>query len=229
MALKNGWTDARRERQKILIRATKPWTRSTGPASSRGKARSSQNAVKHGFRGAAWTAFMRALARQRLDVRLYLAHRAAVRDGLNIFVLDTAVRPEKGPGNAAPTPSLYDSPRHCVKYGALPSNTGDITRFPPRRRHRQASKRARLPPRPGAIGYPACSSRPYTHSGISGGRYPSSSDRPSYSCSARRRSGLALRDSWGFPFSYAALPTHARRRRSTMAFMPLTIIKADKR
>ena len=46
----NGWTEARRERQSELIQNWKPWTKSTGPRTSAGKAKSSQNAFKGGLR-----------------------------------------------------------------------------------------------------------------------------------------------------------------------------------
>ncbi len=39
----NGWTPERRARQAALIRAWKPWERSTGPRTTDGKARSSAN------------------------------------------------------------------------------------------------------------------------------------------------------------------------------------------
>jgi len=46
----NGWTPERRKRQAQLIQQWKPWQRSTGAKTEEGKARSSQNALKHGFR-----------------------------------------------------------------------------------------------------------------------------------------------------------------------------------
>lgn len=44
----NGWTAERKARQSELIRNWKPWERSTGPKTSGGKMRSSQNALLHG-------------------------------------------------------------------------------------------------------------------------------------------------------------------------------------
>ncbi len=44
----NGWTPERRARQAELIRAWKPWERSTGPRSEAGK----QVSAQRGFRGA---------------------------------------------------------------------------------------------------------------------------------------------------------------------------------
>lgn len=42
------WTDEQRAAAAERIRASKPWEKSTGPRTSRGKKKSSQNAVKHG-------------------------------------------------------------------------------------------------------------------------------------------------------------------------------------
>src|SRR5262245_18683106 len=44
-----GWTPARRARQSALIRGWQPWRRSTGPRTQAGKARTAQNARRHGF------------------------------------------------------------------------------------------------------------------------------------------------------------------------------------
>ena len=48
--LTDGWTQERRERQSRLIQAWQPWTKSTGPRTAEGKAKSSQNAFKSGSR-----------------------------------------------------------------------------------------------------------------------------------------------------------------------------------
>lgn len=44
MGTKSAWTPERRARQAELIRAAKPWEKSTGPRTDAGKAKSSQNA-----------------------------------------------------------------------------------------------------------------------------------------------------------------------------------------
>lgn len=46
----NGWTPKRRMQQSTKIREWKPWIKSTGPTTHKGKARSSQNAYKHGYK-----------------------------------------------------------------------------------------------------------------------------------------------------------------------------------
>lgn len=46
----NGWTSERRARQAELIRAWKPWERSTGPRTPEGKARVRHNGFKGGAR-----------------------------------------------------------------------------------------------------------------------------------------------------------------------------------
>ena len=45
MGTASAWNFARRARQADIIRRTKPWTRSTGPRTAAGKAKSSMNAV----------------------------------------------------------------------------------------------------------------------------------------------------------------------------------------
>ena len=47
----NGWTRERRARQSEAIRHWQPWTRSTGPRTLEGKARSSRNRYQGDTRG----------------------------------------------------------------------------------------------------------------------------------------------------------------------------------
>ena len=51
MAARN-WTKEQKQKQSQLIQKWKPWKSSTGAKTPTGKARSSQNALKHGFRSA---------------------------------------------------------------------------------------------------------------------------------------------------------------------------------
>jgi len=44
------WTQAQREKQSKLIHAWKPWEKSTGPVTERGKALASKNAVNYSLR-----------------------------------------------------------------------------------------------------------------------------------------------------------------------------------
>ena len=48
------WTPEQKSVQAEAIKRWKPWERSTGPVSENGKAAASQNALKHGMRGAEW-------------------------------------------------------------------------------------------------------------------------------------------------------------------------------
>jgi nicotinamidase-related amidase len=69
----SGWSPERRARQSAMMRAAQIWTKSTGPKTKKGKARSSLNATKHGHRGREWRHFYALLARQRVYVRNVLA------------------------------------------------------------------------------------------------------------------------------------------------------------
>jgi hypothetical protein len=48
--MSNGWTSERRARQAALIVNWKPWERSCGPKTERGKVASARNARRHGMR-----------------------------------------------------------------------------------------------------------------------------------------------------------------------------------
>jgi hypothetical protein len=56
-----GWDERRKKRQAANARRRRPWRASTGPKTPDGKARASQNNLKHGFQGKAGDAFRRAL------------------------------------------------------------------------------------------------------------------------------------------------------------------------
>lgn len=56
----NGWTPERRARQAELIKAWRPWERSTGPRTAEGKTRAALNAYK-GAKRDETRALMRAL------------------------------------------------------------------------------------------------------------------------------------------------------------------------
>ena len=56
-----GWTEERRRKQAETIRKNKPWLKSTGPKTQKGKDTSSLNALKHGDNSAAMSAYKAAL------------------------------------------------------------------------------------------------------------------------------------------------------------------------
>jgi hypothetical protein len=53
-ASKAAWSAERRAKQADLMRRNQPWSKSTGPKTKTGKARSAANAKKHGFRSQAF-------------------------------------------------------------------------------------------------------------------------------------------------------------------------------
>ena len=65
----NGWTPERRQRQAELIRAWRPWERSTGPVSEEGKKRSAGNSTKHGARSARWKSLRREMREAERECR----------------------------------------------------------------------------------------------------------------------------------------------------------------
>ena len=50
--MSEAWTPERRARQAAMIRTWQPWTRSTGPRTPAGKAKTARNAWKGGYRQA---------------------------------------------------------------------------------------------------------------------------------------------------------------------------------
>jgi len=89
-----GWPAARRARQALRIRQSKPWVRSTGPKTAQGKAASAINARTHGMRSAASLAEFRRvrrylrLCRERTDlVAAYLRGRVAIADVKSSFAV----------------------------------------------------------------------------------------------------------------------------------------------
>jgi hypothetical protein len=63
---RNGWTAERRVRQAQNIRRWQPWTRSTGPRTTAGKARTRYNGCKHNMRSQAVQRLRMALKQQRI-------------------------------------------------------------------------------------------------------------------------------------------------------------------
>ena len=72
---KRRWTAEQRKQQALRISSYKPWLTSTGPRTSEGKRKSSQNAYKHGLRGASIKAVYRYLAASRLLINTLVRKR----------------------------------------------------------------------------------------------------------------------------------------------------------
>jgi len=70
-----GWPPSRRKKQAARIRKARPCAKATGPKTQAGKARSSQNARKHGLRSAAMADVCRLMRLQRAYVKAYVAYR----------------------------------------------------------------------------------------------------------------------------------------------------------
>jgi len=73
---KSGWTPERRARQSMRIKIWAPWTRSTGPKTAAGKAKSARNAYKNGGHKAAMRMLNEALtAQNRCRLTILKIHR----------------------------------------------------------------------------------------------------------------------------------------------------------
>lgn len=71
---KSGWSDARRAKHAALMRRWQPWTKSTGPKTAEGKARSAQNSYKHGNRTIERRRFRSMIAAQKRLHTLAISH-----------------------------------------------------------------------------------------------------------------------------------------------------------
>lgn len=93
----HGWTQERRDRQACLIRGWQPWTQSTGPKSAEGKARASQNSLKHGGRTASAIELHRELSELLRDLEspFEVPAAACASSGWSKFAQGTSLAPSK--------------------------------------------------------------------------------------------------------------------------------------
>ncbi len=59
------WTEEDRKKQSEMMRKNKPWTKSTGPKTQKGKDKAAQNAYKHGMRSRDYDEICRLLRAQK--------------------------------------------------------------------------------------------------------------------------------------------------------------------
>jgi hypothetical protein len=72
--MNNGWTAERRARQRAMIQQWRPWEKSTGPRTDKGKAKAAGNSLKHGGRSLEWRETLRRM-RDLLRQQRELLHR----------------------------------------------------------------------------------------------------------------------------------------------------------
>ncbi len=90
MAARN-WTEEQKQRQSQLIQKWKPWKSSTGAKSPEGKVRSSQNALKHGFRSAKVIANQKEVNQSFRQLEQILKDISKATESLNLEELSAAL------------------------------------------------------------------------------------------------------------------------------------------
>ena len=90
MAARN-WTEEQKQRQSPLIQKWKPWKSSTGAKSPEGKVRSSQNALKHGFRSAKVIANQKEVNQSFRQLEQILKDISKATESLNLEELSAAL------------------------------------------------------------------------------------------------------------------------------------------
>ncbi len=107
----SSWTPERRAKHSALIRRLAPWTKSTGPRTIAGKAKSSMNALKHGQYCRQAYEF-RAALRRKMAYFQFLCHR---QDELRLFQRNELLKDRKNTGKIS-----KNSRRHHMIYGRFP-------------------------------------------------------------------------------------------------------------
>lgn len=119
-----GWTEERRKKAAESIRKTKPWEKSTGPRTAKGKIASSKNAFKHGLYGRDAKEIIRLLQANREFVKgaLNLARSSFIRNELIKNLMKTKAAP--------PTPFVFEERTDICGFAASPVNDKLKTMIP---------------------------------------------------------------------------------------------------
>jgi hypothetical protein len=68
------WSEERRQKQREIINRNKPWEKSTGPRTRKGKARASLNAIKNGLHSRSGREIRKLLFHNREFLKAYREH-----------------------------------------------------------------------------------------------------------------------------------------------------------
>ncbi len=121
-----GWTEERKKRQAEIIRRTRPWEKSTGPRTAKGKKLSSKNAMKHGLRSREMTDLKRQVDAVLFFNREFVKHAWVLVHAQRALARMTNELKEKRLKSMATSPP-HQNPTNEVKENCLPELRGVLT------------------------------------------------------------------------------------------------------